>query len=658
MRRTGLACVALATLIAVPAAATAQLPDPTRTPSLDSLLTTRINAASKYAQTSAEAPASVTILTSDDLQRFGYRTLSQALESVRGFYVTNDRNYSYLGVRGFSRPGDYNNRVLLLVDGHTINDQTWGAAPIGGEFPINLDAVERIEIVRGPGSALYGTSAMFAVVNIVTKTGVALDGLIARARVGTGGLREGTLAGGRPFGKSSSFAVSGVVTHSDGLNLTFPEFIGPLSDGVARGRDWERAIGGMANLTVSAATARVGYRSRDKGIPTASFGTLFGDPRTQTADESLWGDVSFTREVGATHNLSARFYGDGYRYRGVYPADSGVAYSDGGGSTSFGTELMDTWQPTSRHRLTIGAELRRIARAEYFELFEDGTTSRDNAPSTIASLFAEDEFELSPSVMLVGGARLEQTSRHGSAVAPKLALVVTPSSRTTVKALLGGAFRAPSAAEADITTSYYTRNPSLDPERLRSVEIALAQRLAAPVLLSASVYSYDIRDLIDAVTAADSSGVAYRNVARSEGAGLEVELDVRPEGPFAGHVTYAYQHSDEEPANIRLANSPEHVVTASLSAATTSDVRATASWRYESGRRTLIGPSTPGSLRTDVVASYGSPKTGRGISAIGFNVRLTNLFNVRYAWPAGIEHRELSIGGDGRALTLEAFWHY
>ena len=125
--------------------------------------------ASSYNQKVTEAPSSITIVTSNQIQRYGYRTLADILRSVRGFYVTNDRNYSFLGVRGFSRPGDYNARVLLLVDGHRLNDNIFGGALIGTEFPLDVELIERVEIIRGPSSSLYGTSAFFAVINVITK---------------------------------------------------------------------------------------------------------------------------------------------------------------------------------------------------------------------------------------------------------------------------------------------------------------------------------------------------------------------------------------------------------------------------------------------------------------------------------------------------------
>ena len=100
-----------------------------------------VTAASKHPQLASEAPSSVTIITQDDIRRFGYRTLAEALQSVPGFYGSYDRNYDYVGVRGFLRPGDYNDRILLLVYGHTYNDDVYQAAHVGNDFGIDLEAV-------------------------------------------------------------------------------------------------------------------------------------------------------------------------------------------------------------------------------------------------------------------------------------------------------------------------------------------------------------------------------------------------------------------------------------------------------------------------------------------------------------------------------------
>ena len=113
-----------------------------------------VHGAAKRDQRVTDAPSSVTIITAQDILTFGWRSLAEALASARGFYTTYDRNYAYLGARGFGRPSDFNNRTLLLVDGHRLNDNVYDGAGIGTDFPIDVSLIERIEVIRGPGAAL------------------------------------------------------------------------------------------------------------------------------------------------------------------------------------------------------------------------------------------------------------------------------------------------------------------------------------------------------------------------------------------------------------------------------------------------------------------------------------------------------------------------
>ncbi len=113
----------------------------------------KVVGASKYEQKTTEAPSSISIIPRDDLRRYGHRTLADALQSLQGFHVSNDRNYSFLGPRGIDL-GDFNSRTLLLVDGHRVNNNLTDGAALGSEFILDLDLVERVEVIRGPGSVL------------------------------------------------------------------------------------------------------------------------------------------------------------------------------------------------------------------------------------------------------------------------------------------------------------------------------------------------------------------------------------------------------------------------------------------------------------------------------------------------------------------------
>jgi len=130
-------------------------PEPTEI-SLEELMKMEIPvvaAASKYQQKVTEAPSSITIITAEEVKKYGHRTLAEVLRSAPGFYVSYDRNYSFLGTRGFNL-GDYNNRVLLLVNGHRVNNSLSDGAFIGTEFILDVDLIDRVEIIRGPGSSL------------------------------------------------------------------------------------------------------------------------------------------------------------------------------------------------------------------------------------------------------------------------------------------------------------------------------------------------------------------------------------------------------------------------------------------------------------------------------------------------------------------------
>ena len=204
-------------LLTVPTVAYAQgLPDL----SLEELMRIdagRVFGASERIQPVTEAPASVSFITAEDIARYGYRTLADILRGVRGMYVTDDRNYSYLGTRGFSKLGDYNSRILLLVNGHRVNDNVYGQAEIGAEFGLDPAIFERVEIIRGPASALYGDSAFFAVVNVITRTGASLNGAAIAVEGGDLDTARAHASLGRALPNGLEFALSGTFERSGGV---------------------------------------------------------------------------------------------------------------------------------------------------------------------------------------------------------------------------------------------------------------------------------------------------------------------------------------------------------------------------------------------------------------------------------------------------------
>lgn len=275
---------------------------------------TTVTAAAKHVQLLSEAPSSVTVITSEEIERFGYLTLGDLLDSVRSFYVSNDRNYSYVGVRGFGRPGDYNSRVLFLLDGHPINENVYdSAAAIGPDTGLDLGTVDRVEIVRGPGSTLYGTNAVFAVINVITRKGSEISGLRPELIGGNRGRYGSAVSYGTRTAGGSDYRISGAILDARGENLYFPQFDSPASNfGWARDLDRETTHQESLRWDRGDFSVLAFNDSRAKQVPTASFGTAFGDGSLYTRDTSSLVDVHYVHRLGRSVEITARGYSDWY----------------------------------------------------------------------------------------------------------------------------------------------------------------------------------------------------------------------------------------------------------------------------------------------------------------------------------------------------------
>ena len=150
-------------------------------------------------------------------KNIGYRSLADILESVRGFYITYDRDYSFVGVRGFGRLGDSNNRILVLIDGHQINDNVFGEPYLGTEFLVDVDLIERVEIIRGPSSSLYGADAFFAVINVITRKAPQLKGVEVSFAPASFGTYDGRASYGGKY-RGVDVMLSGTFYSSEGAD--------------------------------------------------------------------------------------------------------------------------------------------------------------------------------------------------------------------------------------------------------------------------------------------------------------------------------------------------------------------------------------------------------------------------------------------------------
>jgi iron complex outermembrane receptor protein len=624
-----------------------------QTAALDSLLTIQVSSAATYLQSTREAAAAATVISSEDIERFGYRTLFEALRTERGFYGSHDRNYAYIGVRGFSRPTDYNNRILVMLDGHTINEAFYGGVFPGLGLGISMAEVERIEIVRGPGSALYGSSAMLAVVNVVTKAASRETTGALSVDAESGGLRRGSAYFADILSDDLELTLGANWLDSRGRDLYFPEFDDPsTNDGVASRLDWEEGYGFTSTLKRSGLTLGFSGVTRSKGVPTAPWEARFGDERTRTRDDRLSADLAYARRLRSDAELTISGTYDRAFYEGSYPYEvgDGGLYQDRNEAQSLGAKTRLRWDVSPVSRLILGSEVSHTGQALFQASSEEsGALVEFDAPFTAVSAFAQNELSLSPRALLTLGVRMDRYSDMGSSVSPRAALVLHPAATSTVKVLYGEAFRAPSRWEGFYEEEdYQKRNPDLEPEKIKTFEVVMEHLLRPGLLGAISTYEYRMTGLIDEFVDPLDDLVTYVNGSTTRAQGLEVGLRGRATDRIRAYANFALQRTRDD-AGVRLSNSPAHLFRAGLHFAPIPQLTAAAELRHDSARRTVWETTTEAYTLADLTLSTGELFGGvRGVLAV------RNLFDTSYMTPGGWEHSMPGIPQQGRTFRLTA----
>ena len=655
----------VAVLLAVaggPSAAAQSSPDLTGL-SLEDLLDAEVvYAASRRIQTLREAASSVSVVTAAEIRAHGYRTLADVLRSLPSFYVTGDRRYSYVGVRGFNRPGDYGARVLLLLNGLRTNDNVYEQAYVGEEFLVDIDLVERIEVVRGPSAAMYGNGAFFAVVNVVTRQGRDFQGGELSASASSFGTGAARATYGRRFARDLDVLVSASLSDSGGRRLYFPEYDAPgIGDGIADRIDGERVERAMVTLSKGAFSFAASHVSRDKGIPTGAFGAAFGDPRTHSVDAKDLVSLTWARPLADGASAMARVHYGLSDYHGTYayPTPEIVINDDSARGQWYGAEASMVRPLGARHLVTAGVEFQDDFLQRQLNFFEGNppTVTHDsrNSRKRLAA-FLQDEITLAPRLTLHLGMRQDAyEARDGfqHQTSPRLGLVYDDSAATTLKLLHGRAFRAPNAFELHFEGPGFRTNPTLVPETIRTTELVLERKLRRHLRLNVSAYFNEIDRLISVEREAASGLLVFRNEGRSRSLGLEAGLDLkRTRGP-SGRVSGAWQHSHRHPTDEMLTNSPHLMVKAQVTWPLLGRrLTAGADGWYMSPRRTLAGAEAGPATATNVTL------TSRIRGALEVSGSAYNVFDQRYADPGSPEHAQDLISQDGRHFRLKLAYRF
>lgn len=627
--------------------------------SIEDLLDIEINSASKYDQKVNQAPASITIITAEDIERYGYETLDEVFNSLRGFYVSNDKNYSYLGARGFGRPTDYNNRILFLTNGHFQNESVYNSVLMGAENAYNMNEFERIEIVRGPGSALYGASAMFAVVNFVTRSGKDIDGLTINSKVGSYNNRIGSLLFGKQMNNGIDVKLSAKIDKKDGQDYYFPEYDDPATfSGKVNGMDWEDVYRVMFSASYKNLKINSAFSSRNKGIPTGAWETVFNDRNAETTDEKAYVELSYKLDLSPKLDLNLRtfvnhyYYTGNYSYEDVDENDEPYTYLTTDESTGriAGFQSQFTWDVKSSDRVIFGFEYQNSFDAEFKYWDEFGEYYFDgNFPYSTSSVFAQSEHQFSKKLSAIVSARGDFYTDYENSFSPRAALIYSPYSATTFKALFGKAYRKPSIYEAfyEDELSSFKANPRLASEEIQTLELVAEHKIRNNLFGAVSLFNNRISNLIDQVIDPSDSLLQFQNSDKINSTGAELELQLRNKNGLHGYANYSYQYTRNKRSNSRLTNSPEHLVKFGASYPIHHLFYLSTEMRYESERLTVYDSKTDGFFISDLNISS---KLLFGHLKLAF--KINNLFDKNYALPGGFEHIQWAIPQNERTFIL------
>jgi iron complex outermembrane recepter protein len=543
-RSTTVTAAALVGLLFCPDPALAQRPPINLADaSLEDLMKLEVTSVSKKEQELFRAPSAISVLTAEAIRRSGAQTVPEALRLVPGLTVAQvDANQWAISARGFNSA--FADKLLVMIDGRSIYNPIYSGVLWDME-DLALENIERIEVIRGPGAALWGANAVNGVINIISKTAAATQGATASIAAGSGNQALGSAGYGGRLGNRGHYRVYSKYTkrgQSRGLDAT------PAADDwwtVHAGFRADLALTPIDSLTVESTMAEgtIGMRTPVvTSISPPSMPTL--DTSTDAASRSL--SVRWTRKPSHRSDLFAQASLD------TVDRDSirlGIEYEivNLDFQHHFGAGRHDVvWGVGQRY--TMDTERPSFALA----------LTPDHEFGALTNVFAQDEITLVPSrVSLTIGSKFEYSNVTGGDVQPNVRLSVTPADRHSGWAAVSQAVRTPSRTDLALRQDFgvfpgpggmpivarYLGNPDFAAERVTAYEAGYRVQATRQVQIDvASFYnSYsDLRQLatlapfveFDGLSAYLVSPFSLENHARAESRGVESIVRARPHGSW------------------------------------------------------------------------------------------------------------------------------
>lgn len=672
------------------------------------LAATAITIASGSVKRLSQSAAVASVITAEQIKSMGATELHEVLETVPGIHaslqpLTGDYNYTVRGIRNST-----NAEVLFLLNGTRMTTPFRGTFMAATELPI--EAISQVEVIRGPGSALYGADAFAGVINIITKKAKEIDGFKVGVRAGD----HNTQSGWGQYGGSwagwdiaSSLQYQrtdgdkGRVVHVDTQSAMDRMFGTKASHAPSALNTQLESFNGHLNFTRSHWDINLWGNKSESGTRAGLIGAL--DPSGRSYAEQYLADVRFSTEdwwdnwtlmahssyLQGTSDANTRTFpqnarlpiGEDGNYS-YYP--NGMVFFPDGLIRNLGqieqvpsVELSALYKGMKNHllRLTTGFryEQTRVSQQSNIGLgvidgrqsvIDGKLTDVSNtslaffprtAKRTIWSAALQDEWQLADHWQLTAGVRYDEYSDFCSTINPRAALVWDISKTLTTKWLYGKAYRAPSFVELYTQNNISVLgNPTLAPETIHSAEWAFDYHPTSTLRTAVNGYYYHIENMIVMRLDTDQVAPTFQNTGHQHGYGFEVEGNWQMNAQWSFNGNYAWQHALDRKANMRVTGVPEHhVYTAAV-------YQFMPKWQLQSqlnwigGRNTLVPYN--GKLQDYQTVDF----TLRGKKLWGqidIAASLRNAFDTAPYEPNNIETGE-NIPMPGRSFYLEASIHF
>jgi iron complex outermembrane receptor protein len=513
-------------------------------------------------QSVSKAPAAATVITAQDIQAMGATDLDQVMESVPGVHVSMQHVamnpvYSFRGIYTKENP-----QVLMLVNGLPITNVFVGdRGQLWGGFP--LENVERIEVIRGPGSALYGADAFSGVINIITKTSANMQGVEAGLRKGSFNATDAWVQYGGAVGELDS-AFYFRAGNSDGSQANLAQDAAGQSGALSTSR---KAIDARVDLSKAAWRLRAGYQQRELGAGAGLAGAL--DAKSRGLANKLNMDLSYEQpEFAPNWEMSGvlGFYNikeHGEPFYTLFPAGTpgfpdGMIGNPGHAEQHTHASMSAFYTGFDKHRVRLGTGFQVD---DLYSTSEQKNYDANFAPNgtppvlvdasgnaaliylmphkrNVVYAYAQDEWGIANDWALTAGVRHDRYSDFGSTTNPRLALVWDAAYNVVVKAMHGTAFRAPAFTEMhNINNPVGIGNPNIKPEIITTDELAFSWQQSAKFRSNLNLFHYRIRNIIIPVAA------VYQNTGDQTGRGLELEGIYDATATLRLSGNYSLQHS-------------------------------------------------------------------------------------------------------------------